>query len=485
MKRKFFSLPTKYSYLYFFIPFILSILVSTHYDNDIWFLLNQGRYIIENGFPHIDPFTIHENLTFVVQQWLSASLFYSIYHFFGAIGLSLLMIGINLLILYFLYKLCLLISNNRAHLAIFFTILVDILLLMNFIQIRPQIFTYLILLILMYVLEKYQRERKRLYLLFLPLLSLLEINLHASMWFMLFLFLLPYVIEIVIHDYQRKGLKDSYPLLISIGIMLLVGLINPYGIDAITYIFTSYGNSSINEFVQEMQVPQLTTSIGLIIYITIFSVYFIYLISKKRTIKIKYLCLTIGTTYLALTSHKSFAFFLLGGVLPLVCGVKEYFSVTETPKIKKTPYQQGAIVFLLLVSSVVFISLPHQLTNPLEPHIDYLLSDYEEESIILYTGFTEGGYAEYRGLKTYIDPRAEIFLKANNHQKDIFQEYYDLQKGKLLPEKFISTYSFTHLIVNWQDALYPYLQQEKEKFNLLFSSGEYYLFENISVKNSK
>ena len=148
MRKKFFHLPTKYAYLYFFIPITLSVIVSTNYDNDIWFLLNQGRYIFVHGFPHVDPFTIHENLSLVVQQWLSATIFYGAFRLFGEIGLSLLMIGVNLLILYFLYKIALVISENRKKLALFFTILVDVLLLMNFIQTRPQIFTYLILLML-------------------------------------------------------------------------------------------------------------------------------------------------------------------------------------------------------------------------------------------------------------------------------------------------------------------------------------------------
>ncbi len=476
MKKKFFSLPTKYAYLYFFIPFALSIIISTKYDNDIWFLLNQGRYILTDGFPHFDPFTIHENLTLVVQQWLSATTFYEIYHLFGEIGLSLLLITINLFILYFLYKICLVMSDNRRNLAISFAILVDVLLLMNFIQTRPQIFTYLILLILIYTLEKYQQTRKNQYLLLLPLLSLLEINLHASMWFMLFLFLLPYAIEMTIHDYQQRQLKKLLPLYISIIFMFLASLFNPYGIAAITYIFTSYGNSSINALVQEMQVPQLTTRMGLIIYTVVLTVYIIYLVSKKRKIKLKYLCLLFGTTYLALSSHKGFAFFLLGGLLPLIYCVKDYFPHPSIPKIKKTAYQQGVIIFLFGLTLTLLVFLPHELTNPLKSSVDYLLSHYDKNQVILYTGFSEGGYVEYRGLKTYIDPRAEVFLKQNNHQKDIFQEYYDLQKGQLSPDKFMKTYHFTHFIVTQNDALYPYLQQKKEKFALLYNTDEYYLF---------
>ena len=126
----------------------------------------------------------------------------------------------------------------------------------------------------------------------------------------------------------------------------------------------------------------------------------------------------------------------------------------------------------------MFIATPHQLTNSLKPVVDYLLSHEEKNKVILYTAFSEGGYVEYRGLKTYIDPRAEVFLKQNNHQKDIFQEYYDLQTGKLSPDEWIKDYPFTHFIVNYNDTLYSYLQQEKEKFELLLTTDEYFLFQS-------
>jgi hypothetical protein len=33
-------------------------------DNDTHFLLNSGRYVMEHGIPHVEPFTMHEGLLF-------------------------------------------------------------------------------------------------------------------------------------------------------------------------------------------------------------------------------------------------------------------------------------------------------------------------------------------------------------------------------------------------------------------------------------
>ena len=60
----------KMLFLYFNIPLILVLFWRVEY-NDIWFLLNHGKYVLNNGFPSIEPFTIHQNFSFVMQQWLS------------------------------------------------------------------------------------------------------------------------------------------------------------------------------------------------------------------------------------------------------------------------------------------------------------------------------------------------------------------------------------------------------------------------------
>ena len=54
---------------------------------DTYFIINLGRYVLEHGIPHVDPFTIHENLQLVAQQWLSGVLFWEAYKNFGSNGL--------------------------------------------------------------------------------------------------------------------------------------------------------------------------------------------------------------------------------------------------------------------------------------------------------------------------------------------------------------------------------------------------------------
>lgn len=61
--------------LFFLSMFIGLLFISRSLDNDIWFLLSHGRYVVQYGWPTTDPLSMHEGLDFVMQQWLSAVIF--------------------------------------------------------------------------------------------------------------------------------------------------------------------------------------------------------------------------------------------------------------------------------------------------------------------------------------------------------------------------------------------------------------------------
>ena len=60
------------------------------WDNDIWFILSTGRSIVQDGFFTVDPLTLHQGLSYLPQQWLSAVLDWSVYSMVGQGGLVFL-----------------------------------------------------------------------------------------------------------------------------------------------------------------------------------------------------------------------------------------------------------------------------------------------------------------------------------------------------------------------------------------------------------
>lgn len=464
----------KMLFLYFNIPLILVLFWRVEY-NDIWFLLNHGKYVLNNGFPSIEPFTIHQNFSFVMQQWLSSVIFYLSYSLLGKYGLLILTLLVTGYIIFISYKLCMLLSDNRYSLSVLISTIVTTLLAASFITSRPHIFTFAIIITEIYLLEKYIKEEDKRYLYPLPLLSLLEINLHASMFFMQFAFILPYLIDSF--KYKIGPLKSSgykkKPLFITVILMFLVGFINPYGINAITYIFSSYGNSYINEIVEEMLPVVITDSVGKVSFFLIFMIVSIYIFYRKNDIKPRYFYLLIGTIYLTLSSQKGLSYLIIGGILPLAYYLKLAFK-KDTVKEKKKSYS-----YLLSSSCLVVISLlvvigtdSMTFTYKFKEGIDYLLENNKASDITLYTGYAEGAYPEWKGIKCYIDPRAEIFLKGNNKQKDIMEEYYLLQMGNLDVNEFLEKYKFDYLLVIETDYLYNNMD-DIENYKLVY--------ENVSI----
>ena len=464
----------KMLFLYFNIPLILVLFWRVEY-NDIWFLLNHGKYVLNNGFPSVEPFTIHQNFSFVMQQWLSSVIFYLSYSLLGKYGLLLLTLLVTGYIIFISYKLCMLLSDNRYSLSVLISTIVTTLLAASFITSRPHIFTFAIIITEIYLLEKYIKEEDKRYLYPLPLLSLLEINLHASMFFMQFAFILPYLIDSF--KYKIGPLKSSgytkKQLFITVILMFLVGFINPYGINAITYIFSSYGNSYINEIVEEMLPVVITDSVGKVSFFLIFMIVSIYIFYRKSKIKPRYFYLLIGTIYLTLSSQKGLSYLIIGGILPLAYYLKPAFK-KDTVKEKKKSYS-----YLLSSSCLVVISLlvvigtdSMTFTYKFKEGVDYLLENNKASDITLYTGYAEGAYPEWKGIKCYIDPRAEIFLKGNNKQKDIMEEYYLLQIGNLDVNEFLEKYKFDYLLVIETDYLYNNMD-DIENYKLVY--------ENVSI----
>ena len=110
-----------------------------------------------------------------------------------------------------------------------------------------------------------------------------------------------------------------------------------------------------------------------------------------------------------------------------------------------------------------------------EQLLNQVVADRENEEVILYTGYNDGGLAEFHRIPTYMDPRAEVFLKKNNLQDDVFAEYYQLQNGQIFYKTVLDKYGFTHLLVGKGDILYEYLLHDDE-YQLGDENDQYRLF---------
>ena len=480
--------PAKWeAFAFLMIPVLVGILSATCFDNDVWFLIRTGEEIVTNGFPHVDFLTFHENLTLVVQQWLVDVLFFFVYDVGGKNGLYFLTLLVNIYLIFITYHLLMLVTDKKRNLSILFTCVITSSLAFFFLLPRPQIFSFAILITELYVLEHYMKKGNTKILYLLPFLSWLMIQVHASLWPMLFCFWLPFFLNTFSFSIGRLSseAKPKKPLLLAFIFMILVALINPYGVDAIFYLFRSLNSRSLYHIVPEMRIPDIHTFMGIVSYFCLFVVWIGYFLFTKSKIKIRHFLLLLGTTYLTISSRRGLAYFLIAAIYPLAYYFRSnFYRVRDLPlSFRQSIPLLVAVLFLGIMPIGLILSSDGVLMKySMQEGIDYLLENEKADEVRLYCGYGECTYAEYRGVKSYIDSRAEVFIKENNQQADILDEMFYLQNHALDYHEFLEKYQFTHLLVTEDDYLYQLLLHDSD-YEVFFSGVESKTTHSLQEKN--
>ncbi len=453
MKRINNFIKNNWYYFLFIIPLVNIFIANRHPTNDIWFLLNNGRYVLNHGIPSIDPFTIHEGLNYVMQQWLSSVIFYFIYHKLGGYGLLTFTLLFSFVIMFVYYKLCYMVSKNKLLSVIIAVIVFTI--GRKYFVFRPQLFTYIIFILELICLEKYVKTGNYKKLIWLPILSLLLINMHASMWLLQFVLMLPILCNCIRVKNLTIDKIRFMPLLISVIGMAIVGFINPYGYKAITFIFNSYNIPEINELVTEMMPLTIEGRTGKLVVLTLLGTVLLCNYYKKNKLDVRHYLLLCGTALLAFMHDKCAILFLFYDGYAVSYLLKDL-------KIKKinnkyfNAFFRGIafstsvfLVITLVYSAVILYTNYHFKSDSIVELTDYILDNYEKDKVILFTDYDYGGYTEFMGLKSYMDPRAELFHDKLNKKENILSEALNLTNANDDYYKgFVKKYNFTHIVVN-------------------------------------
>lgn len=463
----------KWKLMFFAIMLLPVIAVNIEMRNDGWYILASGRYVMQNGIPFTMPFTLHEIFDFVMQQWLTNVIFWNIYRFIGEAGLYIVIIAAFILMIAVTYKASMLISEGNFFSSFTVTLILSVF-SSTYICTRPQVFSNLIFVTEMYLLELYFRKKRVAYLVALPVLSALLVNIHASMWLMFFVLALPFVAESFKIDYKfikADGCRKA-PLFAFLALSAAAGFANPYGLDAMTYLFRSYGNEYINQLVGEMH--PLNISEAAVFYLLFFAMAAVLIVKKTKFCKIRYLLLGLGTFLLSLMSYRSMFIFLICAAYPFAYFLKDAFLnlKIDSPE-SSVPAMRNVLAGIL----VIFIAtgfaykgykIATQKTVVCSAGaVEYLLDNNEAQDIRLYTGYSDGPYPLFMGIKVYLDARAEAFLVKNNHREDVLSEYFLMQSGQLYYRDVIDKYDFTHLYAVKGDILYTYLENDND-FKLVY-----------------
>ncbi len=458
----------------FLLPVVMVLLIRTQVDNDSWFVLAEGREIVDNGIYKTDALSMHGDLEVVVQNYGFAVIFWLIYSVFGLAGLYLGMILMYGVVEWLLYKIFRLITEENEVLTLILMTIASVLLGAMFVTTRAQMVSYAIFLAVVYILERYVKKGEKKWLAAIPFLSLVQINLHGSVWLMLFLVMGAFILDSRLENYKAK------PLIITAAASFALGLVNPYGVDMILFVLKSYSGGTIQRLVMEMQPFDLGTWYNFVLYGAIAMVILMGFYGKGKDVKARYLMMFIGLLGLGLNTLKGMSQVILVMFLP-VAGMyrKAVFPKLKNRKVIRGMFWGEAVLAVVTVGVFGWV-LKRNLAGLREAPDDALVEAVnildgevaaeERKTVRVYTGYNDGGYLEFRGYRPYLDPRAEVFLEVNNKKEDILTEYIDLREGRGDKEKFLEKYEFDYLVVRGEYDLF--YRDEVEGFERIFADEE-------------
>jgi hypothetical protein len=480
------------------IPFLVKKAVP---DTDTFFLAATGRYIVENGIvPTINPFVIHEEFSIVIQQWGFDVMIYQLYNNFGNHGLFVYVLIAYTAMLVLLYKYIGLFTKNAWTRALVMLISGGIFL--PFATARPTSFTILSILSLMYCVEQYTRTEKIKYLIPLPIISLIQINMHSSIWPMMFVLIVPYIFPHNVYNKTemlpaiKQWFKKYRWLLLTMLLMIAAGLINPNGLNGILYVFKSYGNVASKCGIQELAPPMITQTMGILCIASIVALTVFVTINGKKIKdglpslynEITRFYMAAGTIILA-CMHLRNSWYLIVGVMPMIAIMldklpappiahKEQTNAKRLMKVIAT-FLIPCLLSVLLCYATPYAQLTGGDTEFAPREATKYLNTLDKKDIKLYTEFNNGAFMEWEGYQVYFDARPELFSIEINQKEDVLTEYMELQNGTLDYGKFLNKYNFTHLIVT-NKTMQMYLKYS-DNYKTIVEGNGYILFERVST----
>jgi tetratricopeptide (TPR) repeat protein len=341
--------------------FVLVIIVTGLFsfrllsDPDTGTHLRSGKWIVENlRVPDKDTFTYtctdHDYLD---SHWLFQVFVYGVYWIFGYNGLSVLVFLWAMLLFYLLMQRIQLTKGTLFITA--WTILLGFLCMEPRITLRPEMFTFIFITIMLLVLDLYYHQHRKI-LFILPLVMLFWCNMHG-----LFIlgFALPgaYFISICLRDR-----KPDWYFMVWMGLTILISLANPYTYKMLAFPFIlNTRMSADNLFHQHIREMISFHSLDRFffkdyIFIFFFSLTFLASVLTWKKRKIHEFILLFVFFYLAWTSIRNIALFAVIAIPILSASWIDFRNEKREVPVRKAGDQGIKVISgLLFLLSLLFV----------------------------------------------------------------------------------------------------------------------------------
>ena len=389
------------------------------FQNDTYYTVTIGNLILENGIDMKDHFSWHEDLPYTYPHWLYDVIMSLIYNLgeahdlggWGAIYISVCVLSVILgLIIYRVNK-----KLNKNQIISFALTIGSMYLIKDYVAARAQLVTFIIFIFIIYSMEKFLEEPKKIhYAIGMILASALIANLHVAVWPFIFVLSLPYIAEYIvclmsdviiyqkikillkkiqlkifkknerkiakinqdiekihISNEKRKKVRESEEpykirmrlnknakwLILVMLICALTGLTTPTGTTAYTYLYKTMIGNTVNNINEHSPLTLIQNTSLICVIIIVLSL----LIFTKVKIRLSDLLMIGGLAYLMFSSKRQTTMFVLMGSIILNRMIMEAIKIYGTEKLEKILFKQFlqilfvGITCLTIIYSVKFI----------------------------------------------------------------------------------------------------------------------------------
>jgi hypothetical protein len=395
-------------------------------DPDLWWHLRTGQWIVETGHvPHSDPFSFTRGgQPWVSHEWLSEVVFYEIWKHARASGLIVFSAVVTTAGFMLLYLRC----PGKPHWAAA-AIALGALASAPAWGVRPQMFTFALTSLLLWLLDRGQ-ERPWL-LVSVPPIFLLWLNLHAGFALgpaLILAYGFGLLLEVAIGN---TAWREAWAVLARLVLLVLACLalvpLNPSGARLYRYPFDTLRSSGMRSFIVEWFSPNFHDS-RFIPFLIVFLLLLTVLAREHVRLAARTLVPLVLTTLLALDAVRHIPIFVLLAVPVIAAGLAESSPAvgrnTASPTARVRPIFNGLAVVLMAGFALArwgVLARGQAATEAQqfpEKAIEALRSRASGGEVFAY--YDWGGYTIYKLYPEYhvfVDGRADLY------GDDVLQEF--------------------------------------------------------------
>ena len=186
-------------------------------QNDTFYTIKIGEYVMENGITFQDPFSWH-NLSYTFPHWAYDVMIYLIYNVGGQLGIyisTIVFASILGILIYFVND-----KFTKNKPISFVLTITAMFLLKDYITARAQLFTFILFLLEVFCIESFLNTGKKRHIVGLIIIPIILANVHVAVFPFYFVLYLPYVAEYLIallfkspHYFNNKKIAKIEKLL--------------------------------------------------------------------------------------------------------------------------------------------------------------------------------------------------------------------------------------------------------------------------------